>query len=130
MTTTSAAGVGTVYSRSWGYDQTNVDFYEIVSVSKTGKTGKARKIRSALVSAHGTSDRVTADTSAERFDIDSGCARCSNRHEGSAGWDGHAFTTDYTWKASTDQVTVTSYGDHAYRWDGRPMYQTGYGFGH
>jgi hypothetical protein len=137
MTTTSTATaptcgvtVGTVFVRSWGYDQTNVDFYEITEISKSGKSGKARKIRSKVAESQGYSDRVVADTSDERFDVSQSCARCSNSHEGSKGWDGHEYTLDYTWQARTNRLTVTSYGDHAYRWDGSSMYQTGWGFGH
>lgn len=122
--------LGTVYSRSWGYDQTNVDYYEIVSISATGKTGKARQIHTATVESAGQSDRVTAATGPDRFVTDGRCARCSNRHPGEKGWDGHAFSDLYTWQARTDQVTVTSYGDHAYRWDGQPDYQTATGWGH
>jgi hypothetical protein len=134
--TTAPAQVGTIYSRSWGYDQTNVDYYEIVSISKTGKTGKARQLKTAAAEAPDgaegfrQSDRVTAATGPDRFVTDPRCARCSNHHPNEPGWDGHEFTDLYTWKASTDQVTVTTYGDHAYRWDGQPDYQTASGWGH
>lgn len=36
--------VGEILSYSWGYDQTNVSFYEVVAVSATGKTVTVRKI--------------------------------------------------------------------------------------
>lgn len=126
-TTTTTVKVGDVFSRSWGYDQTNVDFYEIVEVSKTGKTAKARQLKGAVVDSMGQSDRVTASTGPDRFLDDARCARCSNRHEG-PGWDGHAFTDRYTWQARFDRVTVDY--DHAYRWDGHSMYQTATGWGH
>lgn len=133
--TSSPASVGTVYSRSWGYDQTNVDYYELVSISKTGKTGKARQLKTAAAEADDSSgfrqsDRVTAATGPDRFVTDGRCSRCSNRHPGEKGWDGHEFSDLYTWQARTDQVTVTTYGDHAYRWDGQADYQTALGWGH
>jgi hypothetical protein len=31
-------GIGTILTSSWGYDQTNVDFYEVTGMSKSGKT--------------------------------------------------------------------------------------------
>jgi hypothetical protein len=127
---TSGVTVGTVFVRSWGYDQTNVDFYEITEITKSGKSGKAKKIRSAVAESMGYSDRVIPATGDDRFDVRQGCARCSNSHEGEQGWDGHAYTTEYTWQARFNRLTVTSYGDHAYRWDGASMYVTGYGFGH
>jgi hypothetical protein len=134
MTTTAqqaTAKVGDVFTRSWGYDETHVDFYEIVSVSSTGKTGKAKKVKTKIVhSDGGPSDRVTAATGDDRFTDRGDCARCGNRHKGAKGWDGHAWTDTCTWQAKTDRVTVTSYGDHAYRWDGHTMHQTGLGWGH
>jgi hypothetical protein len=121
------ATVGDVFERSWGYDQTNVDFYEIVSVSASGKTGKARQVKTVHVSA----TAVTAATGADRFVEDARCAKCSNYHRnGEQGWDGHAYRDTYTYQAKTDRVTVTDYGDHAYRWDGSTRYQTAYGYGH
>jgi hypothetical protein len=122
--------VGTVFVRSWGYDQTNVDFYEIVSVSKTGKTGKARQLRKTYDHQGQGSDRVQPATGADRFVEKAHCARCSNYHQGETGWDGHAFTDQYTWQSKTDRVTVTTYGDHAYRWDGQSHCQTAVGWGH
>lgn len=36
--------VGTVLVHSWGYDQTNTDYYQVVELSPTGKTCVIRKI--------------------------------------------------------------------------------------
>jgi hypothetical protein len=36
--------VGDIFERSWGYDQTNVDFYKVVELTKTGKSAKVIKI--------------------------------------------------------------------------------------
>lgn len=119
--------VGDIFYRSWGYDQTNVDFYQIVSMSKTGKTGKAVQINSTADTADGYSERVRPVPGTP---VDNPrCTRCSNRHDG-PGWDGHAYSDLYTYRATTDQVTVTTYGDHAWRWDGTAKYQTAFGFGH
>jgi hypothetical protein len=125
----ATAKIGDVFVRSWGYDQTNVDYYELVEISSTGKTGKARQLKTMVVEQLGQSDRVTATTGPDRFVDRPSCARCSNRHQGERGWDGHPFTDLYTWQARHDRVT-TSYGDHAYRWDGQPDYQTAAGWGH
>jgi hypothetical protein len=48
--------VGDILSASWGYDQTNVDFYQIVSVTKTG--ARLRKVTSTIVEVGSGSDRV------------------------------------------------------------------------
>jgi hypothetical protein len=36
--------VGDVYAASWGYDQTNIDFYQCVGVTPSGKSVRVRKI--------------------------------------------------------------------------------------
>ena len=58
--------VGTVLYTSWGYEQTNVDFYEVVA--KKGKTVHVQKILSRTVKETGwASDLVTAGTGEDRF---------------------------------------------------------------
>lgn len=37
-------GIGTILYRSWGYDQTNINYYQVVGMSPTGKTVKIREI--------------------------------------------------------------------------------------
>ena len=36
--------VGDIFYNSWGYDQTNIDWYQVVQVSPSGKTCKIRPI--------------------------------------------------------------------------------------
>jgi len=36
--------IGDVFNSHWGYDQTNIEFYKIVEISKTGKTAKVVQI--------------------------------------------------------------------------------------
>lgn len=38
--------VGTILRHSWGYEQTNIDFYQVVSITKTGKTVTIQEIDS------------------------------------------------------------------------------------
>jgi hypothetical protein len=130
MPATATAQPGDVFVRSWGYDQTQVDYYEIVEVSASGKTAKARKLKTAVADSAGQGERVTAATGPDRFADNPACSRCGSRHPGEAGWDGHAFSDRYSWQARFDRVTVNRHGDHAYRWDGKPDYQTAFGWGH
>jgi hypothetical protein len=37
--------IGDVFYRSWGYDQTNVNFYEVVGLTASGKSMRLREIR-------------------------------------------------------------------------------------
>ena len=41
--------VGDVYAASWGYDQTNIDFYQCVGITPSGKSVSVRKIGAALI---------------------------------------------------------------------------------
>ena len=41
--------VGDIFSGSWGYDQTNVDFFEVVAVTKSGKSARIRPVQSMLL---------------------------------------------------------------------------------
>jgi len=40
--------VGDIFYNSWGYDQTNIDWYQVVAVSPSGKTCKIRRIEGKL----------------------------------------------------------------------------------
>ena len=56
-TTTSAIPAGAIYSSGWGYDQTNVDFYEVVS--STAKTVTLRPLAKRVTELAGfMSERV------------------------------------------------------------------------
>jgi hypothetical protein len=41
--------VGDLFVSSWGYDQTNIDFYQVVGVNPSGKTIKIQKISSKVI---------------------------------------------------------------------------------
>ncbi len=43
------AKIGDVFHSSWGYDQTNTEYYKIVEISKTGKTAKVVQIASVSI---------------------------------------------------------------------------------
>jgi len=111
--------VGQVFDRSWGYDQTNVDFYEVLSVSPSGKTVKAAKITKQILGtspAGGPSDSVVALPT-----------RFGGRTVGPTflahvrrGYRGQSMIT----------LGRGNEGDHATLWDGQPMHETGSGWGH
>lgn len=43
------AAVNDVFHSSWGYDQTNTEYYKIVSISKSGKTAKVVQVGSVSI---------------------------------------------------------------------------------
>jgi hypothetical protein len=62
MQQTNNYQIGDVFISSWGYDQTNINAYQLISITKSGKTGTFRPID--LISVETTSwasDRVKPD---------------------------------------------------------------------
>jgi hypothetical protein len=51
--------VGDIFASSWGYDQTNVDFYEVVGVTASGKSVRVVPIGKDTTYAEGYYTKVT-----------------------------------------------------------------------
>jgi len=106
------AKVGDILVESWGYDQTNIDYYQVVKVNK--KSVQIRAINSHyLESDHFIQDKVKP-------------AKNSFKDE-------KALTKIVKGGSSNDKndyyVKMSSYST-ASLWDNRPNYQTSIGFGH
>ena len=96
--------VGDIIYSSWGYEQTNVNFYKVIAV-KGKQTVELREIGSKVVSSDGgSSTHVVADT--ERFINEKVLTRRAS---------GHIRVTDC---------------QTGYLWDGKPLYETACGWGH
>ena len=50
MNDKKAVKVGDIFYNSWGYDQTNIDYYEVVRVTKSGKSVYIREIAQERIS--------------------------------------------------------------------------------
>ena len=94
----------TLYS-SWGYGQTNIDFYEVVDAS-SAKTIKMRKVGKQVVKQETGSDYVVP-TKGIFSDSKVLTKRVRPNHS----------------------VKISSYAN-AYKWDGKPKRQTASGYGH
>lgn len=92
---------GDIYYTSWGYDQTNVDFYEVVAVSE--KKISVRPIALRTVKEDRGADYVVAIPGKYTGPI---VQKVPNAN---------GFTVD---------------NQHASKWDGKPKYQTAQGWGH
>jgi len=78
--TKTAVKVGDIFYTSWGYDQTNVDYYGVIEVSKSGKTVKLREVTAKVVQSDAYNERVAP--SMEFADTGRGwCANCRQRIE-------------------------------------------------
>jgi len=99
--------VGDIFYSSWGYDQTNVDFYQVVGL--TGASVKVRQIAQRTVRSGGPGgDSVVAVP--DHFV-------------------GEVMTKRIQNYSDRPSFSLNSYSD-ASLWDGTPKYQTGFGFGH
>lgn len=94
--------VGDIFLTSWGYDQTNVDFYEVIGV--LDKSVVVVEVGQKMIRSDRGSEYVVPDKRAKgtkKF-------RCVVRPGGGFKVDGH----------------------YASKWDGKPEYQTASGYGH
>jgi hypothetical protein len=94
--------VGDIYYTSWGYDQTNVDFYKILEVKKGSAV--IVKVGSRTVSDNGPSTMVVPSPENET-------GKPMLKRMGVYGF------------------SIASYAS-ATKWDGEPKYETGFGYGH
>ena len=94
--------VGDIYYTSWGYDQTNVDFYKVVEIKKA--SALIVEVGSKTVLDKGSYTEVVAVP-----EIEVGKPMLKRIGE-------------YGFK-------IASFA-HAHKWDGKPKYATGWGFGH
>lgn len=94
---------GDIYYTSWGYDQTNVDFYKVIEVK--GQKVTLIEIGSKIVDNNGSSDSVVANPEAEK---------------------GEPFNKMVS-KYGT--FNIASYAS-ASKWDGAPKHATAWGYGH
>lgn len=95
--------VGDILSASWGYDQTNQDYYQVIRV--IDKKIVIREIASKQVGV----DRVVADK--DNFIGEAMLKQPSSTSKGDA------------------VVKISSY-EYAFLWDGKPEYETPIGMGH
>lgn len=118
MITATLPRVGDFLASSWGYDQTNVDFYRVLEVTPSGKSVRVQQWSSRIVRDDGPQVYVVpGDQPATRPDYSPGAEPGATLP---------ARITLHRWQ---DGVTLDSCSS-ASPWNGRPMYQSGHGFGH
>lgn len=105
--------IGDILVSSWGYDQTNVDFYQVIALTKTGASVRLRKVSSKRIGGTTGSDHVVA--AKDQF-ADSN-PKGILRRVGST-WNGKGYSCRID-----DSET-------AYLWDGEAMHETAAGHGH
>lgn len=129
----AAAGVqvGDFFVSSWGYDQTNVDYYKVVGLTPKGV--KVQKWQSATESSAGSCDYMVPGAGPAQVTDWSACTREMDyweRKEAAVVQDAPVVTKRLSsYGGSSLYISVSSYSS-ASKWDGKPMYQTASGFGH
>lgn len=108
---TAQPKVGDILYSSWGYDQTNIDFYKVLKVTKASV--KIQKTGKKLVGGQGGPQEKVVSDMVVRSDSKPMTKR---------------FRQD-SYKADAYSVKISSYAS-AYLWDGQPKSQTGGGYGH
>jgi len=96
--------VGDILVSSWGYDQTNIDYYQVIE--KTAKMVTIQKIASESVEIH-----------------------CGGAYESVMPTKDNFIGKPFKKKIGAYGIRLTSYS-RANLWDGRAMHETGLGWGH
>lgn len=99
--------IGDIFVSSWGYDQTNVDFYEVVQQTTTMVV--IREIEKRVEGSGGSTEKVVP--------VPHKFIGAPLRRKVKSGWRGDAW------------IDLNSFSG-ASKWDGSPVTQTGGGFGH
>ena len=115
--------VGDILVSTWGYDQTNVDFWRVVGLTPSGKSARIIPVAQRVVDYSQGSEQVVP------VDPD------SHRGPGSPSWSAEPTTSLIRWYdfRGEREWCVGVPGGHrntARRWDGRPVHQTAFGGGH
>ncbi len=109
--------VGDYLYCSWGYDQTNIDFCQIIEVSKSRKTVKCQMCSKEVVRNERTADYVKPSKRIGKITFRLWVRRYKN-------W--LSFRGQYPFCGDHPAMRMGSFS----KWDGKPEYETALGFGH
>lgn len=123
------AKVGDILIASWGYDQTNVDYYQVVALVGTSSV-RIRKIQSECVRSTTGCDYVVAKRDAFVHDAQPTWGqRSDGKWKEGHGPVGTVHRIQKSWHANEYCVLITHH-TYARQWDGEPHYETAAGYGH
>ena len=124
MSNESGFKIGDYLYNSWGYDQTNIDFYKVVGFAGK-KSVKIIPVNSKMVSSKPPTDMVAPGDSEAEYDVILKSKKPGD--EWPSSWkkgDG-----PITKLAKNGYVSLGN-GYSATKWDGNPLYETSSGWGH
>lgn len=128
--------VGDFFYSSWGYDQTNIDFYKVVGLTPSGKSVKVQKWTSKVVQDNGPQTYVVPGENPVMVRVPKPGVT-QEEYWAMSYWDREEATMEVPAKVETKRLakyktpafTVNSYSS-AWIWDGKPKYETASGWGH
>ena len=116
QTRTDGPQVGDILVSSWGYDQTNVDFWRVVGLTASGKSVRIVPAGQRVVSySKGSESVVPGDPRDHRQD---------DATTSLVRW--YDFRDGREWCVGVP----VGHRNTARLWDGRPVHQTAWGWGH
>jgi len=118
QTRTSGPEVGDVVATTWGYDQTNVAFYRVVGLTPSGKSVRIVPAGQRVVERFTGGERVVPGELVAGVDGMLGMTTSLIR------W--YEFRDGREWCVGVP----AGYKNTARLWDGRPVFQTAFGWGH
>lgn len=122
-TTTKANGlkIGDILQGSWGYDQTNQEFWQVVGLTKSGKSVKVRKLQTQRV--EGTEGFMSCSV----LPLKDQFADRPRWEDGEWLTDSNVIETKRIQDGYNGNVSVKIH-DHCYLslWDGKPKYESWY----
>ena len=125
QTRTVGPEVGDLLVSSWGYDQTNIDFWCVVGLTASGKSARIMPVAQRVVDYSKGSERVVPSEplawtaqGVQRLRGDQGPSTSLIR------WYGHG--AGLAWCVGVP----VGHKNTARLWDGRPVHQTAAGWGH
>ena len=98
---------GDIFYNSWGYDQTNIDFYQVVDITKTGKSVKLKEIEQKV---KGDSMAMSGHTVALKGKFKKGAKLITKKIQ----------------KTGTGEVFLKFNHGWTTLWDGKPKYVSWY----
>ena len=108
--------VGDVLVSSWGYDQTNVDFWRVVGLTASGKSVRIIPVAQRVVDYSQGSEQVVPVDPDEDWSAEPTTSLIR--------W--YDFRGEREWCVGVP----VGHRNTAHRWDGRPVHQTAWGWGH
>jgi len=125
-TRTVGPEVGDVLVSSWGYDQTNIDFWRVVGLTASGKSVRIVPAGQRVVDYSKGSERVVPGELVTGADGMLGMTTSLIRWFEVRSWFQGRTMVEETWAVGVP----AGYKNTAHLWDGRPVYQTAAGWGH